>query len=200
MPIKTIQTPHIKAPIQKTPVEGFLPIEDRHARILILGSMPGAASLAARQYYAHPQNTFWRILSLLLMFDRNAPYAIKIAAMKSAQIAVWDVLKSCIRSGSADAMIERDTQMPNDFSTFFRKHRGITHVFFNGTAAEIFFRRHALRETAAPSIRYGSLPSTSPANASLSFEEKLQAWRIILSPAQYMGTPSTTQRNPLAAQ
>ncbi len=191
---------HIKAPIKKKPVEGFLPIEDRHARILILGSMPGEASLAAREYYAHPQNTFWRILSLLLMFDRNAPYAIKITALKSARIAVWDVLKSCVRSGSADAMIERDTQMPNDFLTFFRTHRGITHVFFNGTAAAICFRRHALRETAAPSIRYGSLPSTSPANASRSFEEKLQAWRIILPATPHMGTPSPTQRSPLAVQ
>jgi double-stranded uracil-DNA glycosylase len=163
-----------------TRVRSFEPIEDENAVVLILGSMPGEASLAAGQYYAHPQNAFWRIMSELLQFDSASPYPVKVQALKSARIAVWDVLQSCIREGSLDAMIERDTQIANDFETFFRAHKKITHVFFNGAKAEDCFKRHVLREIDGWPTSYMRLPSTSPANASMSFEHKLRAWRAIL--------------------
>jgi len=161
-------------------IHSFDPIEDKNAEILILGSMPGRASLAANQYYAHTQNSFWRIISELLQFDHTAAYDVRTQALKSARIALWDVLQSCTREGSLDTMIERDTLIANDFRTFFSTHNRITHVFFNGAKAEDFFKRHVLQNIDSNSISCLRLPSTSPANAAMSFEKKLCAWRIIL--------------------
>lgn len=163
-------------------VHSFAPIADENAEVLILGSMPGLASLTANQYYAHPQNAFWRIIAELLKFDATASYQEKTQALKSARIAIWDVLQSCSREGSLDAMIENDTHTANDFQTFFRTHPKITNVFFNGAKAEECFKRHGLQKFAASSAVYLRLPSTSPANASLSFTKKLDAWREILRP------------------
>jgi TDG/mug DNA glycosylase family protein len=162
-------------------VRSFAPIEASNAELLVLGSMPGQTSLQAGQYYAHPQNAFWRIIAALLEFDPASPYPARIKQLKSARIALWDVLQSCAREGSLDSSIERDTQVPNDFETFFSRHKKITRVFFNGAAAEACFRRHALTQAATGPIAYARLPSTSPANASLSFPHKLRAWRKIVS-------------------
>ncbi len=161
-------------------VHSFEPVEDRNSRVLILGSMPGLASLAADQYYAHAQNAFWRILCELLQCDPASPYPARIAALKSARIALWDVLKSCARQGSLDAMIERDAQIANDFRTFFRQHKKIEHVFFNGAKAQACFKRHVLGRLSTGAIAYTRLPSTSPAHASMSFARKLRAWRKIV--------------------
>ncbi|OFZ98335.1 MAG: DNA-deoxyinosine glycosylase [Betaproteobacteria bacterium RIFCSPLOWO2_02_FULL_62_17] len=165
-------------------VRSFQPIEDKNAKVLILGSMPGRASLAAGQYYAHGQNAFWRVISELLRLDAVTPYERKVQALKAARIAVWDVLRSCTREGSLDARIERDSQVANDFRSFFRAHPGITRVFFNGAMAEACFKRHVLQNVDDDSISYVRLPSTSPAHASLSFEQKLKAWRIIMAASQ----------------
>ena len=160
-------------------VRSFAPIAGRNARVLVLGSMPGRASLEAGQYYAHRHNAFWRIASQLLQFDPQAPYCERARALRSARIAVWDVLHSCVRPGSMDAMIDRGSETANDFRKFFRTHPGITHVFFNGAKAEASFRRHVLPGLDAP-LRYKRLPSTSPANASVPWPQKLAAWRAIL--------------------
>jgi hypoxanthine-DNA glycosylase len=162
-------------------VRSFRPIEDGKAEILVLGSMPGRASLAAGQYYAHPQNAFWRIASELLRFDRACPYEERARALRTARIALWDVLHSCTREGSLDAKIRNDTQVVNDFREFFRTHKRITHVFFNGAKAEATFRRHVLPGIGGRSLSYRRLPSTSPANASVSLARKLRAWRAILN-------------------
>lgn len=163
-------------------VHSFAPIQDRNAEILILGSMPGRASLAAVQYYAHPQNAFWRIVAELHGFEAGAPYRERVRALKTARIALWDVLQSCTREGSLDTRIEQDTEVANDFRTFFRTHKGVAHVFFNGAKAEASFARHVLRDLDAGRTSYARLPSTSPANAAMSFERKLAAWRAILGP------------------
>ena len=163
----------------KARVRSFAPIAGRNARVLILGSMPGRASLQAGQYYAHRHNAFWRIASELLQFDPVAPYRERARALRSARIAVWDVLHSCVRPGSMDAMIDRDSETANDFRNFFRTHRGITHVFFNGAKAEASFRRHVLPGIDVP-LRCKRLPSTSPANASVPWRQKIAAWRAIL--------------------
>ncbi|TSA53162.1 MAG: DNA-deoxyinosine glycosylase [Nitrosomonadaceae bacterium] len=166
-------------------IYSFAPIAERNAEILILGSMPGCASLTAGQYYAHAQNAFWRIISELLQLDPASPYEVRVQALKSARIALWDVLRSCKREGSLDSMIEADTQTANDFRTFFRTHPQITHVFFNGAKAEACFRQHVLHGIDGRTTRcYTRLPSTSPANASLSYARKLEAWRTILLPGQ----------------
>jgi hypoxanthine-DNA glycosylase len=161
-------------------IQSFKPIVNIDAEILILGTMPGCASLNAGQYYAHKQNTFWRIISELLKLDVSSFYEVKVQAVKSARIAVWDVLQSCKRKGSLDSMIDPDSLIPNDFYTFFQHHRKITHIFFNGAKAESYFLRHAMPSIEKSDFTFSRLPSTSPANASMSYEHKLNAWRVIL--------------------
>lgn len=160
----------------------FPPIAGADAVILILGSMPGAASLAAGQYYAHPRNAFWPIMGELVGARPALPYGERLAALKTARVAVWDVLRSCVRHGSLDARIETDTLAVNDFARFLRRHPGIAAVFFNGATAETLFRRHVLPDLpagVAARLQCTRLPSTSPANASWSPLRKLSAWRAI---------------------
>jgi hypoxanthine-DNA glycosylase len=161
-------------------IRSFAPIADRGARILILGSMPGLASLKAKQYYAHSQNGFWPIMGKLLGFDPRAPYPRRKQALIAAHVAVWDVLHSCVREGSLDTRIEEE--VPNDFQRLFRTHREITHVFFNGAKAETSFRRHVIHALAGigTPLQYLRLPSTSPAHAALPYARKFAAWRAIL--------------------
>ena len=161
-------------------IQSFPPIANVGATRLILGSMPGAASLAAGQYYAHPQNAFWRIMGELLGFVPDAPYATRTQALQRAGIAVWDVLQYCQRPGSLDSAIVRASEVANDFAAFFREHRAVTQVFFNGGAAEACFKRHCFELTGARFLRFQRLPSTSPAHASLRFDAKLAVWRAAL--------------------
>ena len=163
-------------------IRSFAPIANRAARILILGSMPGSASLAAGQYYAHAQNLFWPILAGLTGAAPAAPYAARVRALKARGIALWDVLASCAREGSLDAAIDDATIRANDFAAFYRAHPGITHVFFNGAKAEACYRKHVLALLADVPARpiYHRLPSTSPANASMSRTYKQRAWKNAL--------------------
>ena len=154
-------------------VQSFPPIVAPGARVLILGSMPGAASLAAGQYYAHPRNAFWPILGVLCGFAAAAPYAERVLALQAAGVAVWDVLHSCVRPGSLDTAIERSSEVANDIAGLLAGYPGIRCIAFNGGTAEAAFRRHVPRVAA---VRLLGLPSTSPANASWSFERKLAAW------------------------
>ena len=158
----------------------FPPISDERSEILILGSMPGQASLAAVQYYAHPHNAFWKIMAALLAFDLSISYQDKTRVLLSHRIALWDVLQSCSRQGSLDASIERDSEVANDFITFFCTHPNVARVFFNGAKAEMSYRRHVLKHADLPPLAYTRLPSTSPAHAGRTFHEKLEAWRVIL--------------------
>lgn len=158
-------------------VYSFPPIAGNQAKILILGSMPGEASLAAKQYYAHRRNAFWPIMAQLLHIDVEASYQEKTAALQSSPIALWDVLQSCKRTGSLDSMIETGTQISNDFQSFFSAHRAITHIFFNGGAAEACFKRYVMPAQNLGLLQLSRLPSTSPANARLSFDDKCEIWR-----------------------
>lgn len=165
-------------------IRSFSPIASRDARVLILGSMPGQKSLDAREYYAHGQNAFWRIIGELLGIDRHLPYRKRIQALKASRIAVWDVLQSCRRSGSMDSGIDRDTEIANDFPAFFRNHRKISCVFFNGARAAASYKRNVLPGFGNRTLRYIRLPSTSPANASVTYEGKREAWQVILKSAK----------------
>jgi TDG/mug DNA glycosylase family protein len=168
--------------LRQARVRSFHPIATRNAKILILGSMPGRASLSAGQYYAHRQNAFWKIVGSLLGVDPASPYQARVRALRASRIAVWDVLHSCVRPGSLDSNIELETA--NDFNAFFRRHPGIAKVCFNGAKAEASFRRHVLpaieRTLRDRAISYDRLPSTSPAHASIPYARKLRAWRAIL--------------------
>lgn len=168
-----------------TLVCSFPPVARRDARVLILGSMPGVASLRAQQYYAHPRNAFWAIMAEFTGCAAQAPYAERLAALTGAHIALWDVLKSCVRVGSLDTAIDEASIVPNDFASFLRAHRRITHVFFNGSKAAAAFRRHVLPGLAEEfaALDYQRLPSTSPANASYAASRKLALWQAAMAAA-----------------
>ncbi len=160
--------------------EGFPPIENPRARVLILGSMPGIASLRAGQYYAHPRNLFWPIMGALL--GRNLTglaYPERVQCLRDAGVALWDVLHACQRPGSLDADIAPDSIVANDFAQFFARHPRLSHVFFNGGAAERHFNARVRPQLVLPQLHSQRLPSTSPAHAALTFPEKLAAWRAI---------------------
>jgi hypoxanthine-DNA glycosylase len=157
----------------------FEPIAAPDSEILILGSMPGRESLAAGQYYANRRNAFWKIMAELLGFDPDSPYETRVHELKAARIALWDVLQSCTRVGSLDAKIDADSITVNDFQDFFHTHNKIRTVFFNGAKAESTYRQYVLPTVGAIPINYMRLPSTSPAHASLSYEQKLQAWQAV---------------------
>lgn len=153
----------------------FPPVARADARVLILGSMPGQASLAACQYYAHPRNLFWPIMGALYGAGPDQPYDVRLQALQDHQVALWDVLQSCVRETSLDADILHE--IPNDFAAFLAAHPRMTHVFFNGAKAAQSFKRHV--RDYPPSLMLTTLPSTSPAHAARNFAQKREAWSVI---------------------
>jgi TDG/mug DNA glycosylase family protein len=162
-------------------VRGFPPISRPDARILILGSMPSRESLAHRQYYAHPRNAFWPILTDLLQIEATA-YEERVEQVKRRRVAIWDVLEACFRSGSLDSAIDDESLVTNDFSAFYTGHPNIERVFFNGAKAEAVYRRRVLPTLsgAAAALPLQRLPSTSPAHAGMSLQRKKAAWRVLI--------------------
>ena len=160
----------------------FDPVVGRLPRVLILGSMPGVESLRAGEYYAHPRNTFWRILGDLGLCDPAAAYRRRTASLKRHGVALWDVLAACTRVGSLDSSIERESEVPNEIHSLLEKRRSIQAVYFNGSKAEQAFRTHiasSLQSDLRGHIIRQRLPSTSPAHA-IPYARKLDAWRAIL--------------------
>ena len=177
------------SPVETDPVlalagllQGLPPVANEDAERLVLGSMPGEQSLQERQYYAHPRNHFWPIVGELFGAGPALEYDDRLAALKKAKVAVWDVLGACRRPGSLDASIDPESVRVNDFAGFFAAHPKIRLVAFNGAYAEAMFRtRVQLTGTPmSPDIEFVRLPSTSPANASIPFGDKLAAWRAAL--------------------
>lgn len=164
-------------------VRGFPPIADTAAEVLILGSMPGVASLDAHEYYAHPRNAFWPMMGDLVGAAPTLPYRERVGRLLAARIAVWDVIAECCRPGSLDAHIMGESVVANDFLAFFAVHRSICRVFFNGAAAEASFRRHVLPSVRHLDLIYFRLPSTSPAHAARGYADKLATWRQIVAPS-----------------
>jgi len=158
--------------------QGFAPVVRPNARILILGSMPGIASLNAAQYYAFPRNAFWKIMGELFAAGPELDYQSRLEKLLDNHIALWDVIGTCHRPGSLDSAISNDGLITNDFNSFFKQHRQITQVYFNGQKAGDLFKKKVI-----PSLNddynYTVLPSTSPANAAKNYAAKLAAWSAI---------------------
>jgi hypoxanthine-DNA glycosylase len=153
---------------------GLPPILFPDTRVLILGSFPSAASLALRQYYAHPRNQFWRLLSGVLGEDVAClPYPRRLVRLKTHHIGLWDVIAACERQGSLDAAIRQ--ARANDFAALRRRCSLLERVCFNGRTAGKFAPRFA--EAGFDTV---VLPSSSAANARWSFPAKLAAWRGIV--------------------
>lgn len=161
----------------KRRIRCFPPASGTDAKLLILGSMPGEASLRKSQYYGHPMNAFWRIMGEIIGFPPDAPYEVRLSKLIGAKMALWDVLETCVRPGSMDSDIADGR--PNKFKEFFKSHTGIRRIVFNGSTAERLFRRHV--DCAPPGASFVRAPSTSPANASIKYSAKLSAWREALS-------------------
>lgn len=165
---------------------GFAPIARHDAVLLVLGSMPSVASLQQQQYYAHPRNAFWPIMLRLFAAPAGLGYAERMALLKRNRIAVWDVLAACFRPGSLDSAIDEASIAANDFAGFFTRHRQLRQVLFNGGKAEQLYNKHVLPQVNQrwPALNYTRMPSTSPAMAALTLEQKFDRWRAALHAAR----------------
>lgn len=154
----------------------FAPIEDENSRILILGSLPGVRSLSENQYYAHPQNKFWKIIFMVFGAPQTDDYDAKIGLLHKNHIALWDVVKCAERKGSSDGMITR--QKPNNIPAFLKKHKKIELIIFNGGFSFANYKKYF----GEPALSYRKLLSTSPACAGRD-EARLRMWREALAAA-----------------
>ena len=163
-------------------MQAFPPLVAENPVVLVLGSMPSQLSLEKNEYYAHPRNAFWWLMASILKFDVEQCYATRVERLTSSGIAVWDVLRECERPGSLDSSIQRTTEVANSFTPFFGLHSSIKLIAFNGGAAKHIFMRHCsevLEQT--PGMRWSQLPSTSPAHAAMTKEQKYRIWSHTLS-------------------
>ncbi len=162
---------------------GFAPIISANTKVLVLGSIPGQASLKQSQYYAHPRNTFWSIVYALLSEGVvSANYNERVDLIQRVGIGLWDSVKLCERPGSLDAQIIDSSIVANDFSSLFISAPQIRAVFFNGAKSEAVFKKYVgfgLLES--NTVHYQRLPSTSPAHAAMSYLEKRECWKCILN-------------------
>ncbi|AXB58334.1 DNA-deoxyinosine glycosylase [Flavobacterium fluviale] len=152
----------------------FPPISSQDSKILILGTMPGTKSLELNQYYGHKQNNFWKFLFTIMGEEFSMDYQTRKNLLIKNKIALWDVLQFCDRIGSLDSAIKNE--IANDFESFLNTHPQIEYIFFNGQKAAAFFKKYVHLEKEYKSF---TLPSTSPANASKTFQDKLKEWDII---------------------
>ncbi len=156
-------------------LRGLGPVLDANTRLVVLGSFPGVASLAAQQYYGHPRNHFWPLLSALWSVDLVAlPYAARIAAARAKGLGLWDVYAQCQREGSLDSAIRAPELI--DLAELMRRAPGLKAIAHNGGESA-----RAMRHTRALGMAVHRLPSTSPANASWHFDRKLAAWRAVFA-------------------
>ncbi len=170
---------------QKNEVTGFSPIMgigEVDAKVLILGTAPSVKSLEQQQYYAHPQNAFWWIMSQILGFDSDLPYLLRQQYLTENGVLIWDVLASCQRSGSLDSQIQATTEVANDIPGFLTSHLSVRAILCNGGVALRLLKKHYpnLFDETYDIIQ---MPSTSPAYASLNKQAKLEQW---LSIKQYL--------------
>ena len=163
---------------------GFPPISSPPARVLVLGSLPGRLSLERGEYYANPQNSFWKLIATRAP-DLPCDYGGRVAALAEHGIAIWDVLAAATRSGSLDVSIGKDA-IPNNFRAFFNSHPNIRHIGFNGATASTLYMRHVMPMLTEKqrSIAQHTLPSTSGAHAKLNFTNKAARWSILWGEGQ----------------
>ena len=154
----------------------FPPIIDESSEILILGSIPGQKSLEKQEYYAHPQNKFWRIIFELFNEIFTTDYTKKIQILEKHHIALWDVIDTCERKGSLDSEIRNEEA--NKIEELLHNYPNIKAIFCNGQKSYKNLQKILSKDFHLPII---ALPSTSPAHASLRYEEKLKSWKMVLN-------------------
>jgi hypoxanthine-DNA glycosylase len=159
------------------PLKSFKPIINETSEVLILGSMPSVKSLEQQEYYAHPQNRFWKVMAELCNYPdlHKSEFKIKTDILLKNHIALWDVVKTCNRNGSLDSAIEN--VKPNDIKTLLKKYPEIKKIYCNGTASYTMFNRY-FKDINLPVTK---LPSTSPANAKYKLETLLEDWTQVIT-------------------
>lgn len=160
---------HVRHPV----LYGLPPVTGPEPGILILGSFPSVLSLEHNEYYGNPKNRFWAVMERVLDVPADLPYAERTHLLTQRGVALWDVVASCERPGSADSRIKNP--VANDLAGFFRKHPTLRLVALNGTAASQIYHRFA----EVPGLPSVTLPSTSPANEGVPFPEKVRKWQVI---------------------
>lgn len=160
---------------------GLPPVVASDCRVLVLGSMPGAASIQAGRYYAHPRNRFWPVMATLAGVAAGATYEERLVALQRAGIGLWDVIGECRRAGSLDSAIVRGSERPNALVPLIVSLGQLRVIAFNGATAASLFRRHV--EPQLPQLRQPvqriALPSTSPAHAAMGLEALREAWNVL---------------------
>ncbi|QYK51649.1 MAG: DNA-deoxyinosine glycosylase [Anaerolineales bacterium] len=163
-------------------IESFPPISDKSSKIVLLGTMPGEKSLQTNTYFASNTNQFWKIIFMLLNQEFSDDYSVRKHLLVANGIALWDVLKACIREDDAlhpaPSSLDRhiSQEIPNDFAAFYAEHPQIHHVFFLSQKARVAYEKHVI----APAKILHVLPSPSGANTSMRFHQKVAEWKVIL--------------------
>ena len=160
---------------------GFKPVASSDAQVLVLGTLPGPASLEKRQYYAQSRNAFWPIMGELFGAAPDLAYRERLQQLRQTGVGLWDVCHSAYREGALDASIDPGSIVPNDLGRFLRTHTAIRLICFNGQTAGKLYRKLVLPGLAETQrdISCETLPSTSPAYAAMRFEQKLTRWQIV---------------------
>jgi len=180
-------------------VASFEPQIGARCRVLVLGTVPSLKSLEMQQSYAHPHNLFWPFMGILYGAGPDLPYAERIARLHAAGVGIWDVLKHCERPGSLDSSILVESEVPNDIPGLLEAYPTIEAIALNGSRAQQVFARRigpAIPPTHLARIEILALPSTSPANASIRREVKLDRWRELL---RWLTPRDGKARNPVSS-
>lgn len=152
--------------------QSFPPLINSNSKVLILGTMPGEKSLILRQYYGNRGNQFWRLLFAIFGKDLSDDYMERVRLLEDNSIALWDVLEYCEREGSLDSKIKNERM--NDLASLYERFPNIKYVFFSSKNAETYYNKYAIKQAG---LQYDVLPSPSGANATMTFDEKLEIWK-----------------------
>ncbi|GGD34654.1 DNA-deoxyinosine glycosylase [Flavobacterium orientale] len=155
-------------------IYSFPSISNPDAKVLVLGTMPGVASLQLNQYYGHSRNAFWKLLFIIFEDPYTNDYEQRKQLVLKHNLALWDVLQACVREGSLDSAITEE--VPNDFTSFLQTLPNLKLIVFNGQKAAKYFNKYVQVSNLYKQV---TLPSTSPANARISFEQQLKEWAVI---------------------
>lgn len=166
----------VSKPVAAHTKSSFDPISNADTTILILGTLPGDKSLELGEYYGHSRNKFWKIISTITENDLPLTYTDKKALLRKTKIGIWDVAHKANRKGSLDSAILGEE--PNDLDSFIARHKNLKVIGFNGKKAQTLFDKYFDRKS---SLRYISLPSSSPANTSIDFNNICNQWRQLLT-------------------
>lgn len=169
-------------------INSFAPVTALDTRVVILGSIPGIRSLTDQQYYAHPRNAFWPIMTELLGRAELPDYPKRLVWLQNHGVSLWDVLHGCYREGSLDSAIDKQTEQPNLLRPWFEQMPNLSVVALNSGAAYKGYQQYFVKSGLHPAnVNYVQLPSTSPAYAAMPFETKLEKWRQALQPFLNLG-------------